>query len=356
MSNEQENVCLRCGAKSDTPLCKKCLPKARQEQLKHLNQIFYEGYAEDLFSVSQLMAVACLGEPEKILDILENEVSYENLVAGLPKDQDRAENISLIQQWARITIESTYAHAIETVFRLFIGHGDSTIFKTKNDLPLCPWLEISNLRNFAKFKKRVAAFASDELEDQASKVAEVFFLFSEYPKSLNCPWTEDEWNKAVDNVLEFLRYFAGDYIENDEYNAFKHGLVVFPGERELSIQAKGIAGFSQKGQSLVSLFTKFIEPEHDNFKYEIWAEKVSFIETDIKIAFINISSWMIDQILEIGKVRYLNKQPIEYQKFYELSIHDILTKPASYSRQKINEMSQDLSPVVIRNKILRKKK
>lgn len=41
-------------------------------------------------------------------------------------------------------------HAAETLFRLYLAH---------RELPPCPWLEVSRLRNFAAFKKQAEALS-----------------------------------------------------------------------------------------------------------------------------------------------------------------------------------------------------
>lgn len=166
---------------------------------------------------------------------------------------------------------------------------------------------MSRMRDFRIFKKLVDQLQKRKIENQFEKIATVFAGTEEYPgekvfKSESGEYmTKETWIDNVKTIEGYLTNFAADFLKNDEYNAFKHGLAVFPGDRMIRL-AEGDGGkeiLSREGDSILSLCIA---------KEGYLAKKVSFYDFDLKAALIVKIDRLIDLIINLAKIRYLDAE------------------------------------------------
>lgn len=311
--------CKFCGLPSETIVCESCHFAERKKQFNELNKSFYSRFHENYFSTSQILAIACLAEPEDMLKVLAADLKYESITTGFTEDEIPGENRKSLEKWAKIEIGLTYFHAIETLFRLFLGHAYPALYVSDNDLPLCPWLEISDLKSFRKFKMLVRQFMDEELERVPEKIAHVFLGFSEYPGNKVIDLTKDQWQQGLRNINEYLFHFASDLLNNEEYNAFKHGLAVFHGIGKFQINDGSVIG--KQGDALTTLSLVEDSPPVDSW---IWAERLSFFDVDFRTALTMIAERLMKQIVNVAKARYLDKKDIQFQSFHAHSYQKVV--------------------------------
>lgn len=311
--------CRFCGLPSETIVCEDCHLKERLKQFKELNNSFYSRFHVDYFSTSQILAIACLARPDDMLKILAADLKYQSLTTGFTEDEKPGENKESIEKWAKIEIGLTYFHAVETLFRLFLGHSYPKLYDSDIDLPLCPWLEISNLKNFRNFKMQVRKLIDNELPDIKKKIAQVFLGLAEYPGEDVIDLTLEQWQEGIRNIHEHLIHFAKDLLNNDEYNAFKHGLAVFHGIGKFEINDGSVLG--RRGDALTTLTLVEDSPPMD---YLIWAQRLSFFDVDFRMALTVMTERLMKQIISIAKGRYLREKGIQFQSFHTLSYEKLV--------------------------------
>ncbi len=331
IQNREGGNCPICGKPSENGVHASCAKQASESQCKGLNETFYRNWPDELFSTKNALAVLALVEPEILLDQLKAGVKWGKLQLAWG-DKDDAANIEKLKRWAKIEIAASYYHAAETLMRLFIAHIQK---------PPCPWLEMASLRDFSEFKTQVNRIAKMQDEDLERKVAYAFLGFEKYPGKISIEMSPEKWNEAVKNIKEDICFYAKSILDNDQYNAYKHGLGIFLDNR--SVRLGDIAG--REGDSLLALVVR------DDEEGRRWAEKVFFFDADLNVALTYMAERLLGQVIETGRARYIRNKPLKIQ-VPSVTIGDILK--ANRDPIHIDSFTMDLWPLVPHQKRKRK--
>lgn len=270
-------------------------------ELKELNDEFYNKFNVTYFRQKVSFLVALLSDTQLLSDIYKKGIDIDGLQAKgdkLTQEEDKQ-----LKELLKAEISLVYYHAIETLLRLLIAHT----YKTE-----CPWVEIGDLNSYRLFKKEVekickGKFPSKDV-DQSKIVAGVIFGGSK-PKSVN----KDQWKKNLDNTLDWLNLMASDLLNNEDYNAYKHGLGLF--SSSLGFELSGTPLKQEKSDVLV-----YITQEKDG-DYINYFKTFKYINWQQKAALIFQVTYMMENIIAIGKATYLgNAGEIRLHLFHELEL------------------------------------
>lgn len=255
-----------------------------------LNRDFYrsEPHTHIRHRLSNLMLVAA--RDEELSQLLSQGVTF-GLVSITPKEgappaygKDERESA---EQFVALEAEVLLHHATETLLRLFLAHAG---------LPPCPWLEMSRLRSFKRFKEILhRRFIEDSGEDRFSDVESVFFGGPELRQSVTESPSEEEWAEAVRTVDQFLVRYAVNLLDDAHlYNAAKHGLAVKPGEFGVTLGAKENPIINRHGMAL-----QYLEVIDDE-----WKKTIEWVETETSLTYVWMAAELMEQLWNVGRQRY----------------------------------------------------
>jgi hypothetical protein len=241
-----------------------------------------------------LLATRKSSELAKFLEGIE----YDGISAAPPSpsvdEVQDAELESLAQQrYLSLESEQLSHHACETLLRLFLAH---------RHIPSVPWVEMTALTSFAKFKALVEEIRTMPPESLVRDVTQVF---------LGQPGAEDTI-VACEGVTTFMRIAAGHLLDHSRlYNSVKHGLAI-------QAQASAISF----GETLDSLTTLAEGPalrtleresvkESDGSSRTAWYLKDTWIDIRWNMWVAELATSCIESLWRIARWRYLGTEPDE---------------------------------------------
>lgn len=260
-----------------------------EQTINELNSDFYTKFNPYYFRDKISYHLAVLDDIDWLSSKYESGVEIGELKASGNKLEGK-ERKYLIQT-IKTEISLIYYHAIETFFRLFISHS----YKTE-----CPWLEIADLTSFKKFKDIVKKIKDGKFPSKSVAFDDLVssIIFGNINLSNNID--ESKWDKNINNTVEFIHHFAESILNNQNYNAYKHGLSIFSSELGFSIEGTPIE--RKKSDILIYLVT---EKEDGQTNY---AKAYKYLDWEQKVAEIFILSELISNIFEIGKRIHFSKE------------------------------------------------
>lgn len=271
-----------------------------------LNKQFYENFNPKYFTQKVSFLLALLSDTKYLSKIYEQGIEIGDIKAkgkALTSEEEKH-----LQELLKTEISLIYYHTIETFFRLFIAHT----FKTE-----CPWVEISSLTSYSAFKKEVERIQLGQFPSKKDdlKIIIAGVMFGAIPpEKSGIP--KDKWNKNLNNLVDWINLFAGDLLKNEDYNAYKHGLGIFTtqlgfqlGNSLVKREKDGVLGYiTQKREGKTINYFK-------TYKFIDWQQKTALI---FKI------SQMIENIIVVGKGRYLkNGERVKIHLFDDIRLVDV---------------------------------
>ena len=275
-------------------------------QIRHLNEEFYSNFNAKYFRQKISYLMANLADTSFISNQYEKGIEIGDIKAKGEKLTDE-EDVNL-KELLKSEIAITYYHAIETFFRLFIAH----FYRTK-----CPWVEISDLKSYQKFKEEVTKIRDGKFPKEGSNLAEVIcnvMYGSKPPESSNVE--ENRWKDSITNLTSWITQFASDILQNEDYNAYKHGLGLFT--TKIGFEMPGTPIKELNREALVYITQERVGDEIN------YSKTYKFVDWEQKTALIFKVSEMIDNIIKIGRGRYLGvKEPISLRLFHDIKPIDV---------------------------------
>jgi hypothetical protein len=261
-----------------------------KQSLLELNKEFYLNYNVKYFTSKVSFLLVLLSDTDYLSKKYCEGVQLGSLKAT-GEELSKEEKIHL-EKLLKTEISLIYYHSIETLFRLFIAHT----YQTK-----CPWIEISNLTSYSKFKKQVEKINKKEFptnKDILSNVLTSVFFGTAPGKKSNI--SDDDWEKNLKNLEAWTILFSKDLLGNEDYNAYKHGLGIF--STELGIELENTPIKRSKTEAI-----SYITQKKDVDKIEYF-KSYKFLDWEKKVALIFIMSKMMENIILIGKYRFIDKK------------------------------------------------
>jgi hypothetical protein len=267
-------------------------------QFGALNEQFYRSSPKSYFDkrIRSLMLVS--SHADGIRDAARAGINLGKF--SMRDDPDELFDEDGVRDFISVEAMALQQHACEAFLRLFLAH---------RGLPLCPWLDVARLRNFAVFHRAVDGL-SDELGSAAllEDLRLVLRGSSEEPMRL----TDDpalDWNADGEELMRLLgEVLSVSQDHQNAYNATKHGLAVIPSELGIDLSGGEDVGalLTRSGPSLTWLEAR----EQDPSVGKRWQKTTRWIDAD---AFLTLTFLVIDQLdnlWEVARSRYLGTEAV----------------------------------------------
>lgn len=264
------------------------------EKYNELNREFYNSYYSDYFTDKLIVLGSLYSNQEELLTTINsNDITIEKLCFYPNKDTPYITNINPL---VKMDLTALYYHSIETFLRIFLAH---CTFK------LCPWLELSRVSSYSKFKECITELSKGNFNLSHSKwtqkeiILNLFYCKSNIHDILNVP-------KKISNVeataylKEWITWSARELLEVYDYNAYKHGLSLYSKPLKMELQVTSTETIESASETMV-----FIGKEYTT-QGILWKKIIQFTPLGERGIIIHILSMLIKDILVSGEHRYLN--------------------------------------------------
>lgn len=172
-------------------------------------------------------------------ELLDNQHKYERYILTTRHlHEDRAE----LQLTLRSDLRQTYFHAIETFFELFFALKPIDA-KLQDDHSLMVRLTNAKWQDNYKMIRDIAendaalSYLDEQIDFLGHKISVAHYLFypcvlptGKFPESVF-----EHIEASVDAAKYGIRMIASDFIDREEYNAYKHGLRLIPAAQKLML-------------------------------------------------------------------------------------------------------------------------
>ena len=195
-----------------------------------------------------------------------------------------------ISRYAAIESTVLLHHTAEALLRLYLGHAQANP---------CPWLAVSSLRSFAKFKSAVESLSRDSRT--TARQDDLLEVFSGRADRSSFALSDEEMDRHRDGLSLALRQAAEIFLEESNiYNATKHGLAVIAGESAVRITADSDPG-PGIASSGIALLTLQLSDERR------WRRTTNWLHLKRSIMLIHLWTELIRSLWESARIRYLGK-------------------------------------------------
>ncbi len=240
-----------------------------------------------------------------------------------PKDIDSDE---FIIENLKMEIHMMVFHSAESLFLTVLGHYF---------YPAMPWFWMSTCTQ-NKFNN-IMNFWQEKGLDAIIKEPEKWLRDILYPTITE---SHEKYQKTKDSATfakEYLNRLVREYIRHKEYNAYKHGLRIFPGPGRFQDVDEDTSGEGVKGirDSLEFLTYELILHEHD-YEYRIKHTSKKY-DVKIDINIISTTTWLLQNFLERKRVE---SKAVQGQKVtFNLALFDNLKLEDIFRSDYYSEMS-----------------
>jgi len=212
-------------------------------------------------------------------------------------------------------------HISETLVRLALAH----LPDRDGSPPACPWIEIARRRDFWKIQHEVRDTFVGSVDTEAQR-ENMRFLFGA------SAGTDADDVARLDVLADHLRYFAEIYLDNDAYNAAKHGFVMKAELSQISLSIEDRVIIDESGASVAYV--------HDRTADKSWVLTQRWYSVEATVALGWIATYLIEALWYCARGRYLGKPiPLGYSP---RPLRDLLGKPDRSEPRRLVEMSQNL--------------
>lgn len=260
-----------------------------REQFSELNATLYQASPDQYFRM-RLQSLSLLMSDSTVVDELLDQGMSQGVVSFGPTRRLDAETR---RRYAAMESSILVHHAGETLIRLYLGHLGA---------PDCPWLEIARLRDYRRFKQRLAALCTQDMADwDRSDVGHVF-LGGTSAVEAGIDLSSTDWESSIDGFVWLLRLTACRLLEeSDLYNAAKHGLVGVS-QGEASVEFEGVQ--FANGPSVVHLSTETAAGSGVS-DADKWYANVAYIGLDSNLMVTEVQCRAISSIWAVARRRYV---------------------------------------------------
>jgi hypothetical protein len=277
--------------------------------MDYTTKLFYNGYFHEYFKIRMLTLRHFLQHEEEYINFLSNN-----------NDLEREKIINSL----KLEIRGTYFHAIETLFELIFaveGNNDENI-----------WHRLASA-DFRKNYERIKTFATDNVSSFNVNIqmdgVEIPFCYQLFYSGME--FNSDQNTSTNMKFIEnFILAVAKDFSERDDYNAYKHGLRLFP-------TFVGFQAWNQYAAMNLDFSNSYaIMKKEDPYKTHI----IPF-DPQRDLRMIGICSQLISNIILSRRARFNGEDQASLYYFYNEDFDNI-----TRSNVTVGKTTFSISPVV----------
>lgn len=254
-----------------------------------LNEEFYSGDPAGYFRIRLNLLLLAAGAPDEVARLLEAGVHYDGMVT-MELGRSSQERDDLLVAYLVTESQALLHHVSEALLRLFLAHA-----RPRPN----PWLSVSSMRDFAKFKEKVASVAAYTWpEDLTAALPRVFM--GDMPSD-----STESREEGVAAITRLIRHLAGGLLQDSNlYNSVKHGMAVIASEDVYVTLATGAGEpiIGSHGPSVGFLESEVTGDERTwkitrrwvSIRRALWVSQLALME--------------IDALWAIARVRYLGAE------------------------------------------------
>lgn len=261
------------------------------------------------------------GDPPGLAEVLEERFIVDNIAVTLGTEGDDEAEKEERERFVVIEAEVLLHHVSETLLRLYLVHAKES---------LCPWLDISREKSFFLLKKDISKLRERLKSGAENTGIEAAFLPPGDRRKMIPEHGKEVWEEAVQNLAEYLDYYAGHFLDSAPYNAAKHGLALLAGQSGVEL----IAGddpapfIKRSGPALV-----YLEVEREEQSgHPRWAKVTKWIVLRRALAMTHIGCRLIEELWKIGTGHRTPNKPVDLHLFTEPKCAEVL-KRTEYESQ-----------------------
>jgi hypothetical protein len=146
----------------------------------------------------------------------------------------------------------------------------------------------------------------------------MFFATADRDNLTPTPAQED-WNRGLDNIADFLVHFAAHFTDSDVYNALKHGLAVRPGDAATQLDDGEL--LKAEGPAI-----EYLSVRRNSDDKPRWNRTTTWIWPDRSMGLVYLAGCLMKSLWSIAKLRYLN-EPIEWLNLWTTPVCAEVTWP-----------------------------
>jgi hypothetical protein len=255
-----------------------------------LNRAFYASDPSDYFGrrLSHLLRLASQTDAE--LRAEPGRFTFGTLTMTVPGiDEDEADE-DAHKRFIFVESEVLVHHTAETLLRMFFAHRTA---------PPAPWIEVSKLRGFGEFKKRLVKLPkTEDVADLRRDIGFVFLGHRQLPDDVDAE-RRTEYETGVARITEFLYQYADTLLHRSgTYNAVKHGLAMQAGEP--SVRIGDMAELSAAGPAI-----SYLDQDQKHGERR-WVVRTRWfpLEHELGLAYIGIE--LLQNLWQLARARYVN--------------------------------------------------
>lgn len=260
------------------------------EQIQDTNEMFYRDFSLDYFENKIINLLEIIDNAKEYISRIENR---HFKVGKLEFDGIQNVDENNVIKYAKSELISTYYHCLETFMRLFIAHAKSTE---------SPLLDLTTL-SIDEYHYIINELSKGNIKVVNNKLTAEQIISRTligFDKIENSPLSESE----LKNLKEWIIWCANELKSIPEYNSLKHGLSMLIGYGEIGIP-NSEPPFYKRGDAVHILEKKKIDG-----RYKFSLNNI-FAEFDFKVILIHFFSQLIENIIKIGKIRFVSNSTTE---------------------------------------------
>lgn len=206
-------------------------------------------------------------------------------------DQVRVEYVAL-----EVTV--LFHHAAETLMRLLFAHLET---------PNCPWLEVTRLTDFRKFKAEVDKLRKSRRDSWDRKKLGVTLLGGVDPEDAGLSITQEEWDEHLDASIIFMVDLANRLLNDSNlYNTAKHGLAGIVDSRTKLQWKVGDETHVLNDGPCIAYPRRSDDPDSTAGELK-WRMSVDAVLIDSDMLMVELICKYIDSIFDVARRRYVGE-------------------------------------------------
>lgn len=270
------------------------------------------------------------GDPPGLAELLNEKFIVDDMAVTLGTEGDEEEEKRERERFVVIEAEVLLHHVSETLLRLYLVHAKESP---------CPWLDISREKKFFLVKKDIEKLRQRlKAGEERSGIEKAFFPPGDR-KTLIPDHGDEVWEAAVQNLSEYLDYYAAHFLDAAPYNAAKHGLALLAGQSGIELGAGDdpLPFLKRSGPALIYLDIERDEKSGD----PRWAKITKWIVLRRALAMTHLGCRLIEEIWKIGAGHRTSEKPVDLYLFTEPKCKEVLERTEHASQGGIPGVTTD---------------